>query len=406
IQPTTNSVTANDGDHTLKVKCSEAITSVQFKVFTGNDDDTTIFDDLKGKGSGESIFDSLNDKSIVQKLSRQDAEQLMVSILDNFDFTITRIAERVGQSSILMFNIKNSMPLKINDFSVTLKIPKDIAKTSDSIRSEQVYEVVEADPVLRFLFNDLLAGDTATVRMVVNSSVTQEMLDSIAVDTDVDLETLLARQRATDEALKISRLFEEYEKDGQIYTKIRMKINPNKELNGLSLYEKIPKCLAKHIDEIEMDDVIRQQIQIINPDPLVMWQFDKLASEEEFSYEVKGVLSEDCKKQLAALGIADELGIDLDGTSMWKIILPLLLIPLIGALIVFVDKFAPRGRKPGIKPESKPAKDVKPSNEEKKSKVEKAPEKKVPSPPPKKTFEEKLDSEIDEVTRQLEESLK
>ncbi|MBU0535782.1 MAG: PKD domain-containing protein, partial [Nanoarchaeota archaeon] len=129
IQPTTNSVTANDGDHTLRVKCSEAITSVQFKVFTsGDDDDTTIFDDLKGKGSGESIFDSFKDKSIEQKLSRQDAEIFMISILDEFDFTITRIAERIGQSSILMFNIKNSMPLKINDFSVTLKIPKDIAK--------------------------------------------------------------------------------------------------------------------------------------------------------------------------------------------------------------------------------------------------------------------------------------
>jgi hypothetical protein len=214
---------------------------------------------------------------------------------------------------------------------------------------------------------------------------------------------LLAKEQETSDALKISRMFDEYEKDGQIYTKITLKVNPKKQLKDLSLYEKIPKCLAKHIDDIEMDEEQRQIIKILNPDPLVMWQFDEMASEKEFSYEVKGVLSEDCKKQLAAIGIADELGIDIGGTSLFKILLPLLIIPLVGGLLLYVEKFAPRGKKGLPKPKI-PGKANVPAKEEKKKG---GPETKPQAPkPPKRSFEEKLDSEIDQVTKELEESLR
>ena len=102
------------------------------------------------------------------------------------------------------------------------------------------------------------------------------------------------------------------------------------------------------------------------------------------------MLSEECKNQIAAMGIADELGIDLEGRSFFSIILPLLIIPLIGMLLVYINKFSPTGRH-GPKKETKEAK--------------KQPSKTEIKTPTKPSFEKQLDQEIDDVEKKLRESL-
>ncbi|MCX6707551.1 MAG: hypothetical protein NT001_05430, partial [Candidatus Woesearchaeota archaeon] len=203
---------------------------------------------------------------------------------------------------------------------------------------------------------------------------------------------------------------EEYDKNGETYTKITLTINPKKELTDLSLYEKIPKCLAQRIDDIQMDEQARQMIKVINPDPIVMWQFDKLKSEKEFTYEIKGVIPEDCKKQIIAMGIADELGINLEDRSIFSIILPLLLIPILGLVIFYINRFTPQKKEDASKIIAKTDKKEAPikaaKKEEAKAEKNKEPIKEEKKPEPKKSFEDSLNDEIDRVTRELRESMK
>jgi len=258
----------------------------------------------------------------------------------------------MGLKSALVMGLGITIPF----IDLIVKIPKNIAHDAKAVRIQQEHEVIEDDPIIKFIIDAVQPGDVRSVKFLVDKPIDDELLESILVEAKIDREALLAMQRLTDDAMKISREFEEYEKDGEKYTRIKLKVNPKKELEGLSLYEKIPKCLAKHIDDIQMDEKHRQAIKVLNPDPLIMWQFDKMASEKEFSYEVKGVLSEDCKKQILAMGIADELGLDLAGRSFFRIILPLLLIPIVGMGVWFVEKRGPPGskKKPQTMEEVKP----------------------------------------------------
>ena len=135
---------------------------------------------------------------------------------------------------------------------------------------------------------------------------------------------------------------------------------------------------------------------------------------------IQGVLSEECKKQIESMGIADQLGLDLkQPISLWKIILPLLLIPLIGITVVYFGKFHPTSDHPkeneGKEAQSKEQqsfKTIKDEQEEKK-KILKSTELKIKAPPspeqanqkplsdPEAHFEDKLKQHIEEEENNL-----
>ncbi len=108
------------------------------------------------------------------------------------------------------------------------------------------------------------------VRLFISKILKEEDLKSVGVSARADNQAIMDKYQKTKEALKIDKQVEEYDKDGQKYTRIRTKINPRKNMSGLALYESIPKCLAKRIDDIKIDPKVRDKIKIVNPDPLVM----------------------------------------------------------------------------------------------------------------------------------------
>jgi hypothetical protein len=407
LQSNSAEITGKEGQNTLKVKCKETIASLNFMV---TPKEKNIFDELKGKNPGDSVFSTIKEQGVQQTITRQEAEKLVSDVVINYNFSVTKLAERQGNSSLIMFNVKNIMPITMNFIDLVIKIPKNIAASADKIRSEQNFTVIEQDPVIQFSFDRMMSGDISSASFIVDKPIDEELLKTITVETKIDQETLLKKQQETDAAMKISRNIQEYDKNGETYTKITLKINPNKELTDLSLYEKIPKCLAQRIDDIQMSDQARQMIKVINPDPIVMWQFDKLKSEKEFTYEIKGIIPEDCKNQIMAMGIADELGINLEDRSIFSIILPLLLIPAIGLIIFYINRFNPQKKEDASKiiqgkevkkEEIKPAK-----KEDMKAENIKEPVKEAKPEPKKQSFEETLDEEIKRVNKELQESFK
>ena len=93
-------------------------------------------------------------------------------------------------------------------------------------------------------------------------------------------------------------------------------------------------------------------IKVINPDPLIMWQFREITKEDMFSYEVKGILSNECREQIRTLGIADELGLDIESRDYFRIMLPLLFVPLLGIGFIYFHRFSERRKKEIIEKET------------------------------------------------------
>ena len=107
---------------------------------------------------------------------------------------------------------------------------------------------------------------------------------------------------ATQENLEISRTIFYNETDKS--TIITLHLKPKKVLLNVSLYEKIPKCVATYANQLFFGT---GGYEIVQNDPLILWTFSRLDKEEEFSYKVFKNIGEDCKELLLSFGIATGL---------------------------------------------------------------------------------------------------
>ncbi|MFO8015952.1 MAG: hypothetical protein R6U32_02520, partial [Candidatus Woesearchaeota archaeon] len=385
----TNEITGKEGHNTLSIRCDNTTASTEFNIKLKEEQDT-VFDEMKGGDEErEDLFSSMKDKGEEMKLTKQQAREVISEAVRTGALDIRKTSQKAGDNSIITFRIRNTLPISLNSTRMRLNIPKSAAQSAGEISSTENFTVIEDDPVISFLLN--MGGDSEeTLSIEVPGIIDEETLSEISAETEGDMDSLMRKQ--TGDAAKITKEFEEFDRDGEKYTRIRTRISPSRELKGMALIEEIPKCLAEKIDEIEMKEKYRSMIKVLKDDPLVMWRFeDNVDSEKEFSYEVRGALSDDCKKQIRAMGIAEELGLDLGDSGYLKIILPLMIIPLIGFVVVSVHRFRPQKKK------DRPAK--KPRRHE---------EKKEGNGPakPVKSFEEEIDEDIEETEKDFEESLR
>lgn len=107
---------------------------------------------------------------------------------------------------------------------------------------------------------------------------------------------------ATKENLEITReiIYNEADKS----TEITLHLRPKKILLNVSIYEKIPKCVAAYANQI----FSRTDYEVVKNDPLILWTFSRLDKERELSYKVFKNIDEECKGLLLAFGIATGFG--------------------------------------------------------------------------------------------------
>jgi hypothetical protein len=92
-------------------------------------------------------------------------------------------------------------------------------------------------------------------------------------------------------------------------TRIDIIVKPDKDLYNVRYIEEIPKCavelIRKGIINITLLKFKNPDFEIIDEDPLLMWQFDILEAGEELdlSYEINRELVEDCIKQMKQTGL-------------------------------------------------------------------------------------------------------
>jgi len=227
------------------------------------------------------------------------------------------------------FSAYNLGPTILENVTVTAEFQKLLAESADGLIVEETpYVVLEQDPVLAFTLPPLQERHdwTVTVRYAETLDPSYANLVSI-LDIDYQSPDLLAAWNDTKDLLAIG-LNSEF--DGE-NTKFHLTLNPSKGLGALSVPIEIPKCMAAYASELQLDGNYR----IVEEDPLIVWRFEKLDAPTAITFSVPGDIDEECKAQLRAMAYAGKIGKPI---NPW---LTILLVPLIGVLLIFFQRFAP-----------------------------------------------------------------
>ena len=108
----------------------------------------------------------------------------------------------------------------------------------------------------------------------------------------------------TRENVEIFRKYEYCRETGKTNVEITIRPKGGAELKNFRYYESIPKnCiddLQTYLSRVEGDVSIKN-------DPLIVWMLDDIKTERKISYELDKLLSDECKKVIAGLGVAEAI---------------------------------------------------------------------------------------------------
>ncbi len=226
------------------------------------------------------------------------------------------------------FDVTNLGPEPLTNVTITTEFKKLIAAHANQLNVRGVdYDVLNEDPILRFKIDEL--EDSYQFKVRADHALDQSHINFVNIlDVLYLFPDLLSAWNETKDALTIG-LNSEY--DGE-QTTFHLTLNPDKGLGGLSVPLDIPKCMASYVDQMDL----KGNYRVVKDDPLIVWQFDELNKATEITFSVPGDIDEDCKAQLKAMAIAQRIGKPL---NPW---LSLLLIPVIGILLIFFQRFTPQ----------------------------------------------------------------
>jgi hypothetical protein len=223
------------------------------------------------------------------------------------------------------YTVTNLAGTPLKNVTVTTEFQKLIASSAQYLQVDGIdYDIVEDDPVLAFKIPSLEATTEFTV--TTPRTLTEQDL-GLATILSITYADLFNLWNSTKDALTIG-LNSEY--DGE-NTKFHLTLNPNRDLEGVSVPIEIPKCMAKHVADMKLGGNYR----IIKDDPLIVWQFDEIKKPTAITFSVQGDIDEECKAQLKAMALAKRVG---NPYSPWLLII---IAPLIIIILIFFHQFTP-----------------------------------------------------------------
>jgi hypothetical protein len=189
-----------------------------------------------------------------------------------------------------------------------------------------MYTVVENEETIYMLFAPF-EQISSSEEIVIDLPRTINPNFVSAINVEVSHNPLLGSTDVlTDEQITITNNL--VKEDGK--TKLRIGLNPHAELQGVRVPVQIPKCVAQSASELKLQG----NYEIIQDDPLVVWTFESISSKENIDIDLgtKDV-AEECRTGLTALAVASTVNKPL---NPW---IPLALIPIVGFIIIFFQKF-------------------------------------------------------------------
>lgn len=198
--------------------------------------------------------------------------------------------------------------------------------------------------------NQVIAEDKVKTDFVFNyfdvfKSVKE--LDPVAVNFDVteddfaNIDATLEEYQKTMEHVELKKSFihltvkDKFTGEEKENTLVVVKIKLDSTVKDLKVYEKIPKTVAQHVNNLTLIG----NYTILEEDPLIVWSFaniDTAAIKElEVSYAVNDFVLEEDFEDVKTIPIAE---IKPKKTYLYYL-LPLLLIPIIVFIVIYFGKF-------------------------------------------------------------------
>jgi len=248
-------------------------------------------------------------------VNESDAAQLVSEFASKL-VTVTVKQERTGYR----FTATNLAPTPL-DVNVTATFSKLLTPTAQKLRVTGAdYTVLQDDPILQF---PLHLTDTASWSVDVGKILDPSYGQLVTLNITYTPPNLTWNE--TPLTLGVTA---ENTTNG---TRVHLTLNPDKNLNGVSVPVRIPKCMAEYASQLQLNG----HYTILEEDPLIVWQFDQLTQPVEITFDTKRI-SDECLQQLKALAYAKKIN---GPVNPW---LAVLLIPLIGLLFISFQRFTPQ----------------------------------------------------------------
>jgi hypothetical protein len=168
-------------------------------------------------------------------------------------------------------------------------------------------------------------------RLSDNELALKQFLDIKYGEENYDLGQYLEDYRETRDYVNIIKSSEVKENR----TTIRIRVVPVQGMRNITIFEYVPKFIAHSADLIKFE----VQPEIIQADPLFAWHFDELDEPVDLSYEVSGGI-EDAHENTATITVAEKT--EPLQRAWYFSFLPLLFIPVLGLVFVFLVEIAHR----------------------------------------------------------------
>ncbi len=255
-------------------------------------------------------------------LNETAQQELLTDVVRQKTFEITKELDK----NSLTLKIKNLITIPLENFTMTITIPKELIESASILSSDHTYTIIHDDPVIRTTIP--VVENEETVKFFFDHEVDPELVENIIISAEHALIELTAAGVLDNEDLVITRSFHEDE----LGTTVTLTLKPGLTLENVRIPLEIPKCLANSISELTFN---QENFVVVNDDPLMVWTFDELATQESISFTVPKGIDNDCREQLKAFGMATGKR---KPVSPW---LPLAIIPVIGFILLFFQRFKP-----------------------------------------------------------------
>ncbi len=243
-----------------------------------------------------------------------------------------RIQEEAG--SVTRFTeIIKAKAFDLKNVTITIKIAKSVAETTDDIIKIDPFIIIERDPVIQFNTSQLNQFKEISFQYAFNNkNINPDMIQVIVEHNNItedEVEKLHQDAEKTKEVINLTKTY--VQKGNETIYNINVDFKDNETiLYNVSIFEYIPKCLLEIIKEQSDELESNMEFEIIDEDPMVAWHFDKLLKGEEIQLKIKKISDEDCMNEGETLAIARDILLVKQEESGYENLYP----PLIAVIIL------------------------------------------------------------------------
>ncbi len=151
-----------------------------------------------------------------------------------------------------------------------------------SVNIEDYFEILDADEEF---MSELAVSEEDLANIDVTQELYQESTDYFTITKKATY--LQVRDRVT------GRL--------ENHTQITINVQPLVDTTDVTLYNLIPKYIVEHVNDL----ILTEAFNVLDPDPLIMWNFAELSGTKEITYHVNEHVSGEGIEEITAMAVAE-----------------------------------------------------------------------------------------------------